>query len=29
MPKQLGDLIGPWAGRRTAVKRYEVVVDEH
>lgn len=28
MPKQLGDLIGPWAGRRTAVERYEVVVDE-
>ena len=28
MPKQLGDLIGPWAGRRTAVERYEVMVDE-
>jgi hypothetical protein len=27
MPRQLGDLIGPWAGRRTAVERYEVVVD--
>jgi allantoicase len=28
MPKQLGDLMGPWAGRRTAVERFEVVVDE-
>lgn len=28
MPKQLGDLMGPWAGRRTSVERFEVVVDE-
>jgi hypothetical protein len=28
MPRQLGDLIGPWAGRRTAVERFEVVADE-
>jgi hypothetical protein len=28
MPRQLGDLIGPWAGRRTGVERFEVVVDE-
>jgi hypothetical protein len=28
MPRQLGDLIGPWAGRRTSVERFEVVVDE-
>lgn len=28
MPKQLGDLMGQWAGRRTAVERFEVVTDE-
>ena len=28
MPKQLGELMGPWAGRRSAVDRYEVLVDE-
>jgi hypothetical protein len=28
MPRQLGDLFGEWAGRRTAVERFEVAVDE-
>jgi hypothetical protein len=28
MPKQLGDLFGEWAGRRTSVQRYEIVEDE-
>ena len=28
MPKQLGDLMGPWAGRRTAVERFEVAADK-
>lgn len=27
MPRALGDLMGPWAGRRTSVERYEVMVD--
>lgn len=28
MPRQLGDLMKDWSGRRTAVERYEVVMDE-
>ncbi len=28
MPKQLADLFGQWAGRRSSVERYEILVDE-
>jgi hypothetical protein len=28
MPRQLGDLMEQWSGRRTGVERFEVVVDE-
>ncbi|MFN2468611.1 MAG: hypothetical protein ABR521_10845 [Gaiellaceae bacterium] len=28
MPRQLADLFGQWAGRRTSVERYEVWADE-
>jgi Antibiotic biosynthesis monooxygenase len=27
MPRQLGDLMEQWAGRRSAVERYEVLLD--
>ena len=28
MPRQLGELMGEWAGRRSSVERYEVLLDE-
>jgi hypothetical protein len=28
MPRQLGDLIEQWAGRRSSVERFEVLADE-
>ena len=27
MPRQLGDLMGAWAGRRSSVERFQVLVD--